>query len=169
MRQFARALFFVLLAACFARAQSRLESLINVLHEYLGPPDAEIKTTEFAVTFADLRNDGAREAIVYLTSNGWCGTAGCTMLVLAPDGASYRVVSKIPAVRLPIRLLNTQANGWHDIGVVARKNGSEPLYESILRFDCTTYSNVSEGTELHGKVEGRVIMPATVNSKLLYP
>jgi hypothetical protein len=116
-----------------------------------------------------LRDDGTKEVIVYLSSDGWCGTGGCTMLILAPEGTSYRVVTKVPAVRLPIRALDTKSNGWRDIGVVARKSGIEPLYEAILSFDGTSYPrSVSEAGESNGKAQGKIVMPATAKDKPLY-
>ncbi|HLV88820.1 MAG TPA: hypothetical protein VKV39_17675 [Candidatus Sulfotelmatobacter sp.] len=118
----------------------------------------------------DLRDDRTKEAIVYLSSNGWCGTGGCTMLILAPEGTSYRVVTKVPAVRLPIRVLDAKSNGWRDIGVVARKSGVEPLYEAILSFDGNSYPiSVSEDTESNGKAQGKIVMPSTAKAKPLYP
>jgi hypothetical protein len=168
MRQFARAFLVVLIAAFFATAQSSIASLTEALQNYLGTPDAETRTTEFAVSFVDLKDDGAKEAIVYLSSNGWCGTAGCTMLILAPQGTSFRVVSKIPAVRLPIRVLGSKTHGWHDIGVIGRKSATEPLYESVLSFNGTSYPDLSDGDDLHGKMEGKIVMSATVKSKPLY-
>ena len=168
MRHFAHALVVMLFAACFATAQSSPDSLMKALQDYIGTPDAETKTTEFAVAFVDLRDDGRKEAIVYLSSDGWCGTAGCTMLILAPEGTSYNVVSKIPAVRLPIRVLTAKANGWHSIGVIVRKSGTEPLCEAIISFDGKSYP-ISRGGESHGTVEGKLVMPATVKSRPLYP
>ena len=168
-RQFAHALLVMFFAACFATAESSIDSLTKVIQDYIGTPDAETKTTEFAVAFVDLRDDGRKEAIVYLSSDGWCGTAGCTMLILAPEGTSYNVVSKIPAVRLPIRVLTAKANGWHSIGVIVRKSGTAPLYEAILSFDGKSYPYVSDGAESHGKVEGKLVMPAAVKLRPLYP
>src|SRR5450631_761966 len=169
MRRFGRALCVVLIATCLAPSQSGLDSLTKALRNYLRSYDAETQTTEFAVALVDLRDDGAKEDVVYLSYNGWCGTGGCTMMILAPEGTFFSVVSKIPAVRLPIRVLITKTNGWHDIGVVGRRSGTEPLYESILSFNGKSYPYVSDGTELHGKVEGKIVMPATAKSRPLYP
>lgn len=170
MRQFARALLLILLATCFATAQSRRDSLTKFLQNYVGTPDAETKTTEYAVAFVDLRDDGTKEAIVYLSSNGWCGTAGCTMLILAPEGMSYRVVSKVPAVRSPIWVLATKTNGWRDIGVVGRKSGNEPLYEAILSYDGKSYPYMNEGDEvpLDRKAQGKMVIPARAKARPLY-
>src|SRR5271169_407154 len=74
-------------------------------------------STTYLSAFVDLRDDGTREAIVYLTSPVWCGTGGCSMLILVPEGSSYRKVGGIPAVNPPIRVLATKSNGWHDITV----------------------------------------------------
>jgi hypothetical protein len=83
----------------------------------------------------DLQDDGTKEVIVYIGGRGWRGSGGCVMLILAPDGGSYRVVTKTTVTRLPIRVLTTKSNGWHDITVIARINGIEPLYETVLVFD----------------------------------
>ena len=90
------------------------------------------------------------------------------MLIVAPKGTSFSVVSKIPTVRLPIRILATKACGWHDIGVVGREGGTGPLYESALSFSGRSYPYVSDGLELHGKIEGEIVIPATAKSRPLY-
>ena len=91
------------------------------------------------------------------------------MLILAPEGTSFRAISKIPAVRLPIRVLASKTNGWHEIGVVGRISGTEPLYESVLSFNGKSYPYVSDGAALHGKVAGRIVVPETARSRPLYP
>ena len=169
MRALAAALLSVLCVTSLATAQSKPQQLTEFLQDYVGTPDGETKTTRYAVAFVDLRDDGTKEVLVYLSLGGWCGTGGCTILILAPEGTSYRVVTKVPAVRLPIRVLDTKSNGWHDIGLVARKNGVEPLYEAILSFNGKSYpSSVSEGRESNGMAPGRIVVPTTVQDKPLY-
>jgi len=167
MRQFALGLQVLLLLSCFSHAQSIPDPLIRFLQDYVDSNGGS-KTTEFTAALVDLKGDGTKDPIIYLSSNGWCGTGGCTMLILVPEGASYRVVSKIPTVRLPIRVLTTKANGWHDIGVVGRTSGTEPLRETILSFNGESYPYVSEGTELHAKVGGKVVIPSTTQPVPLY-
>jgi len=153
-------------------ASSDVERLTRFLQKYIGIPTEETKTTRYSAAFVDLRDDQTKDVLIYLSSDGWCGTGGCTMLILAPEGTFYRVVTKIPAVRLPIRLLATKSNGWHDIGVVARRNGTEPLYEAILSSDGKSYPpSVSEagGAELEKIMPGRIVMPATAKDQPLYP
>jgi len=177
MRAAVLMLVFVLrVAVCLTQAQPQSNSgqdqrLKEFLRNYVGIPDEETKTTQYSIAFVDLRDDGTKEAIVYLSSDGWCGTGGCTMLILAPEATSYRVVTKTTITRLPVRVLATKSNGWHDISVVARINGNEPLYEAILSFDGRTYpSNPSTppARRLKGKVPGETVIPVTAKDKPLY-
>ena len=150
------------------QAGSQNKLLRTFLRGYIGAaPTREKETTRYSAAFVDLRDDGTQEVIVYLSSDGWCGTGGCTVLILAPEGTSYRVVTRIPAVRLPIRVLTTKTNGWHDVTVVAGKR----LYEAILPFDGKTYpSNASmpPAHPLRGEVAGKIVMPETAEDKPLY-
>jgi hypothetical protein len=168
--------FMFLVASCLAQPQhqpsaTQGNSLKKFLQSYVGVPTDENIATRYSATFVDLRDDGTQEIIVYLTSDGWCGTGGCTTLILAPEGTSYRIVTTITVVRLPIRVLATKSNGWHDISVVTRINGIEPTYEAILSFDGKSYpSNPSmpPARRLDGKVEGQIVMPVTAEDKPLY-
>src|SRR5215469_8863420 len=121
MRQFAVTLYLLLLLSWFSQAQSSL-ALIQALQHYVGS-EHERKSTAYTAALVDLRDDGSKEAIAYLSSTGWCGTGGCTLLVLAPSGASYKLITKTPIVRLPIRVLTTKTNGWHDLSVVVGGGG----------------------------------------------
>jgi len=164
-------------ASCLAQPQqqSRTDrdgSLKHFLQSFVGlPPDEGENDTQYSAAFVDLRDDGAQEVIVYLSGSAWCGTGGCTMLILAPEGMSYKVVTKTTVTRLPIRVLTTKSNGWHDISVVARINGIEPLYDSILSFDGKTYPNnpsMPPAHRLKGKVEGKTVMSETAGDRPLY-
>ena len=42
----------------------------------------------FVAAFVDLNGDGRPEAVVRLTSSHWCGSGGCTTLVLERDSDS---------------------------------------------------------------------------------
>ncbi len=167
----ALAIFSTLVLSCVAQqptqGPSQNELLRKFLRDYIGAPTQEKETTRYSSVFVDLRDDGAQEVIVYLSSDGWCGTGGCTLLILAPEGTSYRVVTRIPAVRLPIRVLTSKTNGWHDVTVVAGK----PLNEEILPFDGKTYpSNASmpPAHPLSGEAAGKIVMPETAEDKPLY-
>ncbi len=150
------------------------ESLKFFLQKYLGELDPSFEkeaATRYSSAFVDLKDDGTKEVIVYVSGRRWCGTGGCVMLILAPEGASYRVVTETTVTRLPICVLSTKSNGWHDIGVMARTSGVEPLYEAMLSFDGRTYPSnptVPPARRLNGKVRGRTVITVTTKDQRLY-
>ena len=122
--------------------------------------------------FVDLNGDGKKEAIVYLMGDGWCGSGGCTMLVLASEATSFKVVTEITISRPPIRVLSSTSHGWHNISVWVAGGGIEPAYEAELRFDGKTYPgnpSVAPARRLNGKVQGKIVIPSMQGGTLLYP
>ncbi|RZI99822.1 MAG: hypothetical protein EON90_09875 [Brevundimonas sp.] len=77
----------------------------------------------YALARIDLNSDGRREAVAYLVDQGFCGTGGCTMVVLTPSGSTDRRIGNTPTTRLPIRLLRSSHNGWRDIQTDVRGYG----------------------------------------------
>ena len=173
------ACFTLLATPCLAQPQHQPSSeqddpLKRFLQEYLGkpnPPSEKLGATRYSSVLVDLKEDSTSEFIVYVTGREWCGTGGCMMLILAPEGTSYRVVTKAPVTRLPIRVLATKSNGWHDISVVARINGIEPLYEEVLSFDGETYTSnpfAPSTPPFKGEDHGKIVIPATAKGAPLY-
>jgi hypothetical protein len=158
-----------LAVGCLAQSErqlsSRDDSLKRFLQNYAGVPGSdEGRTTRYSSAFVDLNDDGTQEVVVYLTSDGWCGSGGCTTLILAPEGSSYRVVTKIPITRPPIRILATKSNGWHDISVRVQGGGIIHAYEAKLSFDGKTYPSnpsIPPAQRLTEKVAGQVVVPIT--------
>jgi hypothetical protein len=144
----------------------------NFLQAYDSDGDSNLdKTTHYFVAFADLEDNGKQDAIVYFTdSRSWCGTGGCTTLVLAPTATSYRVVSKIVTTRPPIRVLDTKSHGWHDLAVRAQW-GDVPAYETKLSFSGKSYQfSTSSGRaqRLDGQVPGKVVVPLNAQGAPLF-
>jgi putative lipoprotein len=166
---------FIFAASCMAQTTQALtskqpESIKRFLRDYLGEPDPSSEQevpTRYSYVFVDLNNHGEKEIIVYVTGRNWCGTAGCTMLVLAREGTSYKLIARVSAVRLPIWVLDRKSNGWRDIGILVRPSGVEPLYEAIISFDGKTYP-VGSARRSQGKVQQVMVMPATTKGKPLY-
>ena len=130
------------------------------------------KTTRYVAAFRDLNGDGTPEAIVYLISNGWCGSGGCNTLILARDGGSWKVVTNITITRPPIRVLKNSSNGWRSIGVWVQGGGIQPGYEAELRFDGKTYPRnptVPPAQRTAGQVEGEVVVSSPAGGTPLYP
>lgn len=145
------------------------DSLKMFLRTYVGDPKVgDNSLTRYFAAFVDLRDDGTKDAIVYLTDDGWCGTSGCRTLILAPEGSSYRVVKTITVAQLPIRVLGTKSNGWHDIVFRVQGGGVEHAYEAKLSFNGKTYHSISPARRLTTKAQGEIVVPSDAEGKLLY-
>lgn len=105
-----------------AQAQPRPEAALrSYLQHQLG---ADGRDARYASALADLNGDRRPEAIVYLMSGTLCGTGGCVLLVLTPQGESWRQVGHLTVVNPPVRLLATRSHGWRDLGVHVAGGGA---------------------------------------------
>ncbi len=157
-------------------AQSSTSSARRTLKEFLrqylreSRPGAD-KATRFSAAFMR-RGDGAvDQVVVYVTGRHWCGSGGCTLLVLEPHDSSFRLIGRTSIVRPPIRALRIVTNGRNDIGVWVQGGGIQPGYEAILEFDGRAYPGnptVPPARRLPGRVAGEVLVPTTGNTQPLY-
>lgn len=160
--------------ACYAQADNQPSSgqdasLRKFLQQYVHD-DAMGRETMYSSAFVDLQDDGNQEAIVYLLGNEWCGSGGCTTLILAPQGPSFRIVTRITIAQLPMRALTTKSQGWHDLGVWVAGGGIRG-YEAGLPFDGRTYPrnpSVAPARHLAEKVPGKVLISEDTTRKPLF-
>ncbi len=96
-------------------------------------------TSHFRRAEADLNGDGRKEIFVYITDPYYCGSGGCSLVILSPYRHSFRVVMKSTIVKLPIRLLSTSTHGWRDVGVTVQGGGIIGAYEARMRFNGLQY------------------------------
>ena len=147
-------------------------SLKKFLQTYLkNPVLGEDKTTRYSSAWVDLDGDQAREAVIYVSGEKWCGSGGCALLVLKSNGASYAVVGRTTITRLPIRLLASKTHGWSDIGVWVEGGGIEPGYEALLPFDGVSYPrnpSTSPGRPVPAGTRGHILIPLTAQGVPLY-
>jgi hypothetical protein len=98
------------------------------------------KETRFKAEVEKVSDTNAQHAVVYLRGRKWCGSGGCTLLMLEKHGDDWKVISKIPVVHLPIRILNKKHNGWHDLSVRVGGGGITESYDVDLHFDGKKFS-----------------------------
>jgi hypothetical protein len=151
-------------------SDDRLKSALqSYLQDKLVP---EFEPTNYNFAFVDLAGRGKREAVVYVSGRGWCGTGGCRMLVLTQAGSSYKVIAKIPTVRPPIRVLESKSHGWRDLSVWIQGGGILQGYEEKVKFDGNTYSKDSPQTDEERPVrrlQGKIILSGKEREVQLYP
>ena len=100
-------------------------------------PLLEPKDRKFQFYKIDLNNDGNEEIFVRLMSSYFCGSGGCTFLLLDKYA---EVITKFTVTRAPIFVESTKVNGWsvllvRDAGVLKEltfENGSYPSNPSVL-------------------------------------
>jgi hypothetical protein len=78
---------------------------------------------------ADLNGDGRDEVLVYLLGSIFCGSGGCTLLLLSPDDqGGYTLVDEFPITRTPVTVAPARTNGWHDLIRLESGGGAQPSY-----------------------------------------
>jgi hypothetical protein len=120
------------------------------------------KTTRYNLVLVDLNGDGKPEAVVYVSGNSWCGSGGCNMLVLYKQKSKYTIVGDTTITRLPIRVLSTKKNGWHDLSVFVAGGGILPGYNAKLSFDGREYPenpSAPPAVPLRSKSPGKTLIP----------
>lgn len=125
--------------------------------------DGDPATTMVATAFTDLNGDGKDEAIAYVMGPDWCGSGGCNVLVLTPDGATYKVVMDASVSQLPISLLPGSSHGWRDLGVEIGGGGGESGVAE-MKFNGKTYPDDPTGPPaklLKGDGGGKILIPDT--------
>ena len=115
------------------------DSVRTFLQDFLAPRSPGDETMTFFDADVDVDEDGNPETLVYLMGNQFCGSGGCTLLVLSSDDASFRLITRMTLVRTPVRVLDAKSHGWRDLSVRVQGGGIQPDHEALLQFDGTTY------------------------------
>lgn len=130
------------------------------------------KTTRYSAAFADSSGAKVPEVVVYVSGRAWCGSGGCSMLILRPDRVSFTVITRTTITRPPIRVLQTATNGWHDVGVWVQGGGILAGYTAVLSFNGKAYASnptVPPARRLAGDSDGEILIPKSAAGFLLYP
>ena len=88
----------------------------------------------------DLNEDGNKEIMVGFTGPYFCGSGGCSQIILDKRG---NVISRFTVSDYPVVIDNTKSNGWKDLFILS---GGKYW---VIKFDGKTYpSNPSMQPEL---------------------
>lgn len=166
-----------LAGSCLAQPQiervvANNDSLEVFLQNYLKQPNIGTDlSTRYSITGVRLDANKTSEIVVYVNGQWWCGSGGCMALILEPEGTSYRVVNRLTLARLPICVLPTMHNGWHDIAMLVAGGGILHAYWGILKFNGIKYVwSTSRVPSLSGsRLPGGVVrLPLNPVGRLLY-
>jgi len=82
---------------------------------------------------------GANLVVVYLSGNTWCGSGGCTLLILLPSRSSFELVGKVTGVSLPVKSLESSHHTLPDIEVNVKGGGIKKSFRAVLLFNGAHY------------------------------
>ncbi len=116
-----------------ARAQDAPPALVAAVQRFVNT-GGERELPDFRHALVDLDGDGRRDAIVLLQSQAWCGSGGCTMLVLRGVTEGFALVSRSTITNEPIRVSPERSHGWRTLIVSAKGAG-----DVVMRFDGKRY------------------------------
>lgn len=112
---------------------------IETLATFLGDRGQVLDARQlFEYSFFDLNDDGTRDALIRLSGPNWCGTGGCTLLVLRGKGDRFEILSQSTLVQTPLMAADTKTAGWRDL-LVNISGGGLPSRTVALRFDGQAY------------------------------
>jgi hypothetical protein len=85
----------------------------------------------FRFALEDLNGDGRADAIVLMSGPRWCGSGGCTMLILQGVDNGFEFVCKSTITSEPIRVSKKTVHGWRTLIVYSKTKGNVlmPLHE----------------------------------------
>jgi hypothetical protein len=128
------ALFVVTVSAGAAPSAGNVPALAEAVRGYSGSSS----TPSFEYALVDLNKDGVPDAIVLLTDREWCGSGGCTMLILRGTAGGFTSVSKASVSNQPIKVSSEHQNGWRALLVWVAGGGVRPGF-ALMRFNGTRY------------------------------
>jgi hypothetical protein len=141
------------------------------LRTYLNPGQtAPDMTTRINVVSVPTATEASGAQLVYVSGEGWCGSGGCTLLIVVPSATSFKVVGRVTVVQLPVYLLPSTKHGYPDIGVCVRGVSVGSEYEAELSYNGVSYPGnptVPPARPLNG-IKGKEIIATTRNSVPLY-
>ncbi|MDQ7990548.1 MAG: hypothetical protein REI09_13010 [Candidatus Dactylopiibacterium sp.] len=112
-----------------AQAQAS-DALVEALRAYAAA-EGSPRSQEFRHALSDLNGDGVDDAVVLLLGSDWCGSGGCTLLVLEGGGKggreAYRFVSRVTVAEEPVRASRERRHGWRTLIVHSRGRGDVTL------------------------------------------
>lgn len=116
------------LAGCSGVQEANEELLSIAVKKYTQQNDPNYKAA-----FVDLNNDNVQDAVVLLQEMGWCGSGGCTMLVMKGHQDGYQFVSKSTVTSTPIYTCSIHDKNWKRLAVYSAGQ------ERIMQFDGNGY------------------------------
>ncbi len=132
---------------------------VETLAVFLGDQGQVLDARQpFEYVFFDLNDDGTRDALILLSGPNWCGTGGCTLLVLRGQGDRFTVLSQSTLVHKPLMAADSKTAGWRDL-LINISGGGLPSQTVALRFNGQAYppNPTTSAPVVSGNVNGTIL------------
>lgn len=113
--------------------------LTQAVTEFLQQTESPV-SSRYEFSRLDLDDDGRRDALVMFKNpyGYWCGTHGCTLLVMKANNNSFTLVNSIQPVRAPLHVSELRTNGWRNL--ITRVSGRQEKAKDVaLQFNGRDY------------------------------
>lgn len=148
-----------------ADTSARQILLMQAVEAYVAPVSAHSEDVRLRTEWADLNGDGAEDALVYVESESWCGSGGCTVVVFeaitdsveVAEFGAFRPAAEISLMHGPVVVAETQTEGWADLLVQSETGGT-----MRLAFDGETYPmSPGDGVAMTTPAAGTTLFAST--------
>lgn len=106
------------------------KSLNKLFNEDLSKNLIDEQSRKFKVFEHNINEDTKKEIFVGLTGSYFCGSGGCTVLLLNSDG---ELITKFTVTEYPLLIAETYTKGWNDL--ILHSQGKDHL----MKFNGKTY------------------------------
>lgn len=129
----------VLLMAAFRIGAEQPSAARDGIHAFVGKIVKEDDEDASQISYGTAAIPETDMILVYLSGGGYCGSGGCTLLILKKTNASYTLVNSVTISWPPILALKTKSEGAPDLGVTVA-GGGLASYVAALPFDGKRYA-----------------------------
>ena len=92
----------------------------------------------FQYALVDLNDDGISDAVILIADHRYCGSGGCSMIVLKGIAGGFELISSNTLSREPVAVLPETRLGWHTLAILV-SGGGVKTGSALMRFDGTRY------------------------------
>lgn len=129
----------VIVLALMLNSQSiAAAKLQETLNHYLHRDGVDAEPSEYFLRIIPPHGKSPKMEIVYLHSNDWCGTSGCTLLIIANERGTRKEVGGF-TTQLPMWSLGRSKSDYPIFRVRHYGGGSMTEYCGTLRFNGGKY------------------------------
>ncbi len=121
-----------------------VSEIVKTFYAGKAPDNLSVKIPNWIHVKVDLNGDGKPDYIVARQDPGYCGSGGCSTMIIVSSEVGYRSVLSNGGFYGYFEILNLKTNGFNDIAIKHNSFGNE-FYYSVLWYDGQEYQGGNPG------------------------